>query len=69
MIEKTDDMVLKVLIELAVVSLDEERPVFPNPLDEPVLWRKFKRAVKLARDEARAAKSEIEKAIPDMPKV
>ncbi len=69
MLERTDDTVLKNLIELAVVSLDEERPVFPSPLDEPVLWRKFRTAVHYARSDAKKAKAEIEKALPDMTKV
>ena len=69
MLERTDDTVLKTLIELAVVSIDEERPVFPNPLDEPVLWRKFRTAVYHARSDAKKARAEVEKALPDMTRV
>lgn len=58
-------MSLRILIELAVASIDSSRPVFPNPLDEPVLWRKFIVAVQGAREDAKAAKAELEKALPD----
>jgi hypothetical protein len=37
----TDDIVLKTLIDLAAYSLEQERPLFPNPLDEPILYRRF----------------------------
>lgn len=66
LLEGTSDRTLRLLIELAVVSQDTDRPVFPNPLDEPVLWRKFSRAVKDARDDAKAVKAELEKLIPDV---
>lgn len=67
MLEKTDDMVLKSLIELAVTSLDLKQPVFPNLLETPVLWRKFLVAVQGARDDARKAKEELDKIIPEQP--
>lgn len=67
MLEKTDDMVLKSLIELAVTSLDLKQPVFPNLLETPVLWRKFLVTVQGARDDARKAKEELDKIIPEQP--
>ena len=52
------------------MSQDTDRQVFPDPLNEPILWRKFIEAVSDARDDARAVKDEIDKLIPDnMPKV
>ena len=41
----TDDPVLAILIQIATVSVNENRPVYPNPLHEPVLWRHFRRWV------------------------
>jgi hypothetical protein len=38
--ETTDDRVLAFLLELTITSLTEERPLFPNPLDEPLLYRR-----------------------------
>lgn len=67
MLERTSDMVLKNLIELAVASLDLKRPVFPNLLDTPVLWRKFLVAVKEARNDAQKAREQLEQNIPDLP--
>lgn len=64
----SDDPTLRLLIQLAVTSADSNQPVFP-PLDEPVLWHKFMLAVSSARETARKAKAEIDKAIPDMPNV
>ena len=69
LLETTSDQTLRILIELAVTSQDSNRPVFPEPLDEPILWRKFYAAVIDARDDAQAVKAEIDKIIPDMPKV
>lgn len=68
-LERTDDPTLKILIELAVASLDTKQPVFPNPLNTPVLWTKFMVTVKGAREDALKAKGEIEQNIPDMPKL
>jgi hypothetical protein len=44
-LKTTDDPVLAILIQIATVSVNENRPVFPNPLHEPVLWRYFRRWV------------------------
>ena len=44
----TADPVLVHLLEAAAVSLTENRPVFPNPMEEPVLWRHFMAAVRQA---------------------
>jgi hypothetical protein len=65
----TTDTTLRILMELAVTSIDRNRPVFPRLLDEPVLWKKFLVAVINAREAARAAKAELNKMIPDMPKI
>lgn len=35
------DPVLAVLIRIATVSIKDNRPVFPNPMHEPVLWTMF----------------------------
>lgn len=67
LLERTDDRTLKVLIELAVASLETKQPVFPNPLDTPVLWTKFMVAVQGAREDAKKAKEELKSNIPDMP--
>jgi hypothetical protein len=50
--ESTDDPVLALLLELAAIEIQEERPLFPNPLEEPLLYRQFKRWVKESLDEA-----------------
>jgi hypothetical protein len=68
MTEHTDDPTLKVLIELAVTHLDLKSPVFPTLLETPVLWRKFLIAVQHAREDAKKAKAELDRNIPDMPK-
>lgn len=39
--EHSDDPVLPLLIGLAVTSITENRPLFPNPFDEPVFYRRY----------------------------
>lgn len=65
----SDDPTLRLLIGLAVNSADNNLPVFPDMLDEPMLWPKFMKAVAEARNSAKLAKEEVEKQIPAMPKV
>ncbi|MGW8177857.1 MAG: hypothetical protein ACWGQW_03570 [bacterium] len=68
MMQQTNDPTLKILIELAVTSLDTDAPVFPTLMETPVLWRKFLYAVQVAREDARKAKEVLDKNIPDLPK-
>jgi len=57
-LKTTDDPVLAVLIQIATVSVNENRPVYPNPLHEPVLWRHFRRWVLTAsRRQPRSTRS------------
>ena len=35
------DPTLRLLVDLTAVSITEERPLFPNPLEEPAFFRKF----------------------------
>lgn len=41
----TSDPVLAVLIDITLASIQENRPLFPNLMDEPILYRHFKEAV------------------------
>jgi hypothetical protein len=48
-----DDPILTLLIDLASVEITEQRALFPNPLDEPVFYRRyFKRWVSEGLNEA-----------------
>jgi hypothetical protein len=38
--ETTTDRVLSLLLELTITSITEERPLFPNPLDEPLFYKR-----------------------------
>lgn len=60
--ERAPDPELRWLIRIAFVSIYEKRPVFPNPLDEPVLFGKFIGMVKEGLEDARSAQEEISKA-------
>ena len=64
-LKTTDDPVLAILIQIATVSVNENRPVYPNPLHEPVLWRHFRRWV--ANGSAAAAK--IDKILEEAAKI
>ena len=37
----TNDEVLDLLLDITVVSITEGRPLFPNPLEEPVFYRRY----------------------------
>ena len=39
--QKTGDLYLAKLIEITTLSLREGRPLFPNLMDEPVMYTKF----------------------------
>lgn len=55
-----DNRVLNTLIEITVVELTTDRPLFPNPLDEPVLYRRnFRRWIR----ESLEAKAKIDEVI------
>lgn len=41
----TTDPILAILIDLVLSSDHVGRPLFPNPLDEPILYRHFRQAV------------------------
>ena len=45
----TQDPVLIALLDLTIASIRDERPVF-SPLDEPVLYRYFRKFTKKALD-------------------
>ena len=40
-LKTSKDRVLKSLIEVGTVSVIDKRPIFSNPLHEPILWRHF----------------------------
>ena len=60
--EKTEDRELGFLLKLSFSQIRENRYVFPNPMDEPILWGKFMDMVDEALEEARIAADEISKA-------
>ncbi len=61
--ETTDDHVLSLLIEVTAHSLLTGRPLFENPLDEPVLYRRyFAPWVKEGLDEAQTANKKLKEA-------
>ena len=37
----TSDPILAVLLELAITSIQDNRPIFPNPIDEPLMYRRY----------------------------
>jgi len=39
--QHTDDVVLDLLIETAIVAIQEGRALHPNPLKEPIWWRRY----------------------------
>jgi hypothetical protein len=60
--ERCEDAVLARLIELAIIDIQEGRSLFPNPLDEPVMYhRHFKRWVQTGLTEAQAIREKVEK--------
>ena len=65
------DPSLRLLVELTAVSIAEERPLFPNPLEEPAFFRKFfkiwVREGLQERGKLEAAEQEVEKAGGAMP--
>jgi len=46
----TKDLMLVTLLDLTIASIRDERPVFPSIMDEPVLYRYFRRFTKKALD-------------------
>jgi hypothetical protein len=46
----TSDLMLVALLDLAIASIRDERPVFPSLIDEPILFRHFRRFVRKALD-------------------
>jgi hypothetical protein len=46
----TSDPMLVALLELTITSIRDERPVYPNLIDEPILFRHFRRFVRKALD-------------------
>jgi hypothetical protein len=60
--EKCEDAVLARLIELAIIDIREGRPLFPSPLDEPVMYQRyFKKWVQIGLDEADAIREKVDK--------
>jgi len=60
--ERCEDIVLARLIDLALVEIREMRFLFPNPLDEPVMYRRYlKPWVSAGLAEAEAIRDQIEK--------
>ena len=53
----TEDYFLAVLIDLTVASIRENRPLFPNLMDEPILYRAFRRFVQEGLDALERAKA------------
>jgi hypothetical protein len=39
--EGTTDKTLSILLEVVRISITEDRLLFPNPLDEPVFYRRY----------------------------
>jgi hypothetical protein len=46
----TSDPMLVALLDLTIASIRDERPVFPSLIDEPILFRHFRRFVRKALD-------------------
>jgi len=46
----TSDPVLRILIDLTLAAKFEEKPLFPNLTQEPILYRHFRRMVTSALD-------------------
>jgi hypothetical protein len=44
----THDPVLAALIDITIASIREDRPLYPDLLDEPILYRHFRGFVKKA---------------------
>jgi hypothetical protein len=62
LMEFTEDRSLEWLLRLALVEILDRRPVFPNPMHEPVLWRKFVRWTEDALEDAKEVKKTLDKA-------
>lgn len=63
--EHSDDPVLPLLIGLAVASITENRPLFPNPLEEPVLYQRyFRKWVEAGLEEAAKIHTALQEANP-----
>lgn len=61
--EHSDDPVLPLLIGLAVTSITEIRPLFPNPFDEPVFYRRyFRKWVESGLEEVSKIQTALEEA-------
>jgi hypothetical protein len=60
---QTKDHVLASLLEVTIISTRDGRPLFPNPLDEPILYRQFQRMVASALGEADKVEDERQQAI------
>ncbi len=60
----TEDKVLKILIDVTTASVQSGRPIYENPLHEPIFYRWFKGWVAGGLEEAAA----LEKAMEGKPK-
>ncbi len=45
LVGKSADPVLAILLDVTIASIKDERPLFPDLLHEPVLYRQFRRIV------------------------
>jgi hypothetical protein len=48
----SNDPILDILIDVVATSVIEDRHIFPNPLDEPLLYREFRTWVKEGLEDA-----------------
>jgi hypothetical protein len=48
----TSDPILRILIEVSSAAIQDQLPIFPNPLHEPVLFRFFRGWVLAGLEEA-----------------
>lgn len=64
---RTEDIVLATLIRIVANSIDTERPLFPNPLKEPVFYaRYFLPWVKAGVADAAEMQKAIDKGMQDL---
>ena len=40
-ITRPEDPILAILLEVTMASVQDGRPLFPNPLEEPLFYRKY----------------------------
>jgi len=53
-------------LEIAIRSIRENRPIFPNPLEEPVLYTHLIRVTKQALDELVVVQTGMDAAIKNV---